>query len=229
MSQNASLATRLNGYFQLATPLIQSAQANEIRPDIIPAARLEAILDRARTPLEKLRDARSANIWVTARLGSDEVRVCSVLAKLWDWHHYGSEGRDFLARCLSILGSDSAPGIDELKKGYRVQTEHCLNGVLADRVETVRSVIGIEVKIHAGEGDRQLPRYVQSIARRAALMRRANSQVLFLSPRPPAGDHKSVKWQTWHQVADAAGMADGSTSAGFQIRQFGQFCKNLGT
>lgn len=232
MKQDARLAFKLNSYFELASPLIRAAQVGEARSHLVSAARLAAILREARIHLEQLQSATSANMWDTAGLGTDEVRICSVLAKLWDWHHYGNEGQMFLARCLSILGPDHAPSINELRQGYRVQTEHCLNDILADRVditvETARSIVGIEVKVHAGEGERQLARYVQSIANRAALMRRCNPQVLFLSPRRPTDKHTSASWLTWRQVADAAAMADAANYAGLQIREFGKFCGKLG-
>lgn len=232
MNQDTRLASRLNAYFALASPLIRALQADKPPTHLVPAARLATILRQARVPFERLRSVTSANMWDTAGLGTDEVRVCSVLSKLWDWQHYGDEGRLFLQRCLSVLGPDRAPGINELRQGYRVQTDHCLNGNLADRVditvETARSIVGVEAKIYAGEGERQIARYVQSIAQRAALMRRCNPQVLFLSPRRPTDQHTSASWLTWRQVADAADVADPVNSAGTQIREFGQFCRKLG-
>ena len=63
-----------------------------------------------------------------------------------------------------------APGLPdeaELALGYSVQTEHCLNGSGADRVditvETQDAIVGIELKIFAGEGEAQLARYVAAI------------------------------------------------------------------
>lgn len=233
MVQDLHIAERLNGYFAHASPLIRAAEAGEPCPHSVSAARLAAVFAQVRSPLERLQSSTCANVWVTAGLGTDEVRICSVLAKLWDWHHYGAEGRTFLARCLAILGAGHAPCDDELRQGYRVQTEHCPNGHLADRVditvETNRSVIGIEVKIHAGEGERQLARYVETIALRARLMRRRNPQVVFLSPRRPADQQTSASWLTWHQVADAADMADADSTAGTLIREFGLFCRRLGS
>lgn len=232
MVRDVHLADRLNGYFAQALPLIRAAQASQPRPRSVPAARLAAIFSQARDPLERLQGATCSNVWSTAGLGADEVRICSVLAKLWDWHHYGHEGRNFLARCLTILGAERAPSDDELRQGYRVQTEHCPNGDHADRVditvETDRSIIGIEVKIHAGEGKRQLARYIETISQRAQLMRRRNPQVVLLSPRRPADLQSSASWLTWRQVADAADIADAASTAGMLIREFGTFCRRLG-
>ena len=230
MMHDAPKAVRLADFFRRASPLIREIVEPRRRP--IAASHLATVLGQMHAPLERIRSAASANIWNTAGLRTDEVRICAVLAKLWDWHHYGSEGRLFLVRCLTALGPERAPDIGELERGYRVQTEHCLNGVSADRVditiETDRSVVGVEVKIYAGEGNRQLARYVKSIALRAELIRRSNAQVIFLSPRGPSDQYMSERWLTWRQVADAAASANPATPAGFQIHEFGQFCRNLG-
>jgi hypothetical protein len=227
---DAPKAARLADFFRCASPLIREIGKPRRWP--ITAPHLATVLGQMHAPLERIRSAASANIWITAGLRTDEVRICAVLAKLWDWHHYGSEGRLFLLRCLTVLGPERAPDICELGRGYRIQTEHCLNGLLADRVditiETDRSVVGVEVKIYAGEGNQQLARYVKSIALRAELIRRSNPQVIFLSPRGPSNQYKSGRWLTWRQVADAAALANPATSAGFQIHAFGQFCRNLG-
>lgn len=232
MDHDKSLLIRLNGYFADANPLLQAAGDDEASTTQMNAEQLASMLVRLRYPLEHLRDAACSNVWRTAGLGTNEVRISSALAKLWDANLYGTEGRMFLARCLSFLGQDRAPGVKELARGYQVQTEHCPNGDLADRVditvETVRSIIGIEVKIHAREGERQLKRYVEAIGRRAVLMRKEIPLVVFLSSRRPSDRDASASWVTWHQIADAAAVADPTTPAGSQIIQFGQFCRKLG-
>ena len=232
LSNDANLLARLEVFFLRAAPLIRlnTADTHSIDDELGP--RLQIALAQLREPLKALRDATCANVWSTAGLGTDEVRISSVLAKLWDEGQYGAEGRLFLARSLAFLGHGRTPSGDELEDGYRIQTEHCPNGEIGDRVditvETQRSIFGIEVKILANEGERQLERYVLSIGQRAKRLRRENAQVIFLSPRAP--DHKgtSAIWVTWRQIADAAALADRSTKAGSNIYDFGEFCMKLG-
>ena len=232
MDDDADLAARVNIFLWRAAPLIRLCDPDKVKTDASLVRRLDSVLTQLRKPLKNLQEIACANVWSSAGLGTDEVRVSSVLANLWDERLYGGEGRRFLGRCLALLGTDRAPSQNELERGYRIQTEHCPNGDVRDRVditvETESAIVGIEVKILAGEGERQLLRYLRSIGRRAQLMRRRNAQVMFLSPRAPSQKDTAALWVTWRQIADAASVADRSTSSGSQIHDFGEFCRKLG-
>jgi hypothetical protein len=177
------------------------------------------------------------NPWLTAGLGRDEVRVSRVLAALWDRRHYGDEARAFLGRFFAVAGSEF-PDSAELARGYRVETEHCINGTTADRVditiETDVSIIGIEVKVGAIEGHNQLARYAAAIKTRARLMQRANHSVIFLSPYASKEavfkeSDRSAIWVTWQTVAGAASVSDSISYTGWLISQFGIYCRRLGS
>ena len=192
--------------------------------------RLGALFASWRDPLFRARETAFTNPWTTAGLGQEEVRICSVLASLWDRNRYGAEGRAFLSRFLQAI-----EGVDDeidLSQGYRIQTEHCLNGSIKDRVditiETRTAIIGVEVKIHASERDAQLSDYSKAIATRAALMRRERYQVIFLSPYSSRYEDHTVPHMTWTDLSELAATADASSHTGWLIQQFGEFCRNLG-
>lgn len=226
------LVNRLKAYFTHTAPLRRRESHSQITPPLTNTAQLAAVFERLRDPLSRMRNDACANVWRTAGLGTNEVRISAALAQLWDARLYGLEGRLFLSRCLAQLGSSKAPKVEELASGYRIQAEHCPNGDRADRVdvtiETARSIIGVEIKVYAGEGVRQLTRYIESITRRAALMRKENPQVVYLSARRPEETNGRVTWITWRDVAKAAVLANPATLAGSQIRDFGEFCARLG-
>jgi hypothetical protein len=185
-----ALRHRREAFFRQAKPALRVELPEEARSLPIDRERLSRFVESLRAPLESAETRACANPWLTAGLGHDEVRVSAVLAALWDRHRYGDEAREFLTRFFACAGS-GFPNEAELAAGYRVQTEHCLNGEVTERVditvETHRSIIGIEVKIYAKEGEQQLPRYVAALATRARLMRRDRHKTIFLSPYAPNG------------------------------------------
>ncbi len=227
-----ALRERLAKFFGQASRSLDSETQRRAGAGQIDSERLGRFLVQLRGPLERTEGAACANPWLTAGLGHDEVRVSSVLAALWDRNQYGNQGRAFLARFLARAG-EGFPDEAELTAGYRVQTEHCLNGAVADRVditvETRSSIIGIEVKIYAGEGESQLPRYAAAIATRARLTRRAAHRVIFLSPYTPKGGTDGIGVVTWRAVAETAAQANRSSYAGWLISQFGEYCRLLGS
>ena len=227
--EDLQLAKRLEAFFEDSADLWDVPEQPSTRtPD---ALRLATIFAGWQKPLRAARSAAFTNPWRTAGLGSDEFRISSVLASLLDEKKYGAEARAFLARFL--LASEGEVGDDvDLLDGYRIQTEHCLNGAIKDRVditvETKSAIIGIEVKIYASERDMQLPDYVAAIGKRAELMRRAKAKVIFLSPYPSRNSQHSVPHISWRQLADCASLADKTTESGWLIQQFGEFCRGLG-
>lgn len=229
---DSSLHQRLAHFFEQARPYL-SKEAEEEAPHFkIDRERFVRFVKKLRAPLDSAGARAFTNPWLAAGLGHDELRVCAVLAALWDRRRYGDEARAFLTRFFDRVGT-GFPDEAELANGYRVQTEHCLNGAVADRVditvETRSSIVGIEVKILAGEGKNQLLRYVAAIGSRARLMRRTKHNVIFLSPYAPKGEADGVAKVTWRTVADAAVQADQGTHAGWLIGQFGEYCQSLGS
>ncbi|MCX9147718.1 PD-(D/E)XK nuclease family protein [Erythrobacter sp. WG] len=147
------------------------------------------------------------NPWSIVGLKRDEVRNAGALAGLWLPEFGGSVSKRFLAATLEA----ALPDIDwsrELEAGYRVETECSPMGDISDRVdlviETTGYVIGIEVKIDAQLGPQQIERYLASLSRRAALLRR-QSRVLLLAPDNIK--HPGVPSITWQDVALAARSA----------------------
>lgn len=144
------------------------------------------------------------NPWALASLGHDEVRNAAALAGLWMSEFGGETSRNFLGNYLSkaIAGVDWA---NELERGYRIETEVCPLGDAADRVdliiETMRYLIGVEVKIRAGLGRQQLERYTASLVRRAKLQK-LSPQVVLLAPFQTK--LPEVASTTWFDVARAA-------------------------
>lgn len=226
------LTERLALFFKIARAVLY--QETNIRATVTSAQhdRIKCFIDDLRVPLDKAVARSCANPWEVAGLFSDEVRVSAVLASLWDRHRYGDEGRAFLTRFFARAGDDF-PDDEELARGYFVQTEHCLNGATADRVditvETHSSIVGIEVKIYAGEGTDQLARYVAAIQMRAKRTGRQKSKVIFLSPYIPTGNPVGVSTIDWRTVGEVAGEANRSSRAGWLIGQFGEYCRLLGS
>jgi hypothetical protein len=147
------------------------------------------------------------NPWSLASLGHDEVRNAAALAGLWMAELGGEASKRFLANYLSaaIPGSN---WIGELAAGYRVGTEVCPMGDAADRVdivvETARYLIGVEVKIGAGLGRKQLERYSASISRRAKLQNLRPRVVLLAPFRAALSDVSSSSWSDVARAAEAA-------------------------
>ena len=223
---------RLAEFFEQAHPLLPKEPDDATLGHKLDAKRLQRFIEQVRAPLYSAAARVCANPWRTAGLGYDEVRISAALAALWDRRRHGDEARAFLARFLAGA-SDGLPDEAELAEGYQVQTEHRLNGDGADRVditvETRSSIVGIEVKIHAGEGENQLSRYVAAIETRARLMRRARHGVIFLSPYSPKGEAGQVATITWRTVGELAAQADQRSYSGWLIGQFGEYCRSLGS
>lgn len=121
------LDQRLAHFFEQARPYFHRQSDEELPEPYVDFERLACFLGRLRVPLDSAEAGACSNPWLTAGLGHDEVRISGVLAALWDRRLHGDEGRAFLARFLHSAGSDF-PDESELSYGYRVQTEHCLNG-----------------------------------------------------------------------------------------------------
>ncbi|MDJ0276013.1 hypothetical protein QLH51_04235 [Sphingomonas sp. 2R-10] len=186
---------------RLVLPTAQSAAPKQFYP----LADLKTAFGALRRPLSVARERGGLiNFWALAGIGQDEVRNAAALSGLWMVEFGGDASRAFLGSYLSR----ALPGVDwceELARGYRVETEVCPLGDIADRVdlivETAAYLIGVEVKIRAGLGREQLERYIASIHRRAELQG-LTPRILLLAPFETR--LATVSSTTWHDVARAA-------------------------
>ena len=226
-----ALVDRLSRFFDDAGPFLHGRIERPDKEGLIEAHRFGRFIDALRVPLKLAEDSKCANPWVTSGLRHDEVRNCAVLADLWNRKKYGVEAQAFLARFFVKAGGH-LPDYNELLDGYTVQTEHCLNGAITDRVditiETRLSVVGIEVKIFAAERESQLSDYQVAIKARAGLMGRSKHGVVFLSPYRSKDESVRAPHITWRMLGEIADEADPSTNSGWLIKQFGQHCRMLG-
>ncbi|WP_159831360.1 PD-(D/E)XK nuclease family protein [Novosphingobium sp. TCA1] len=176
---------------------------------------LQAAFQSLRGPLATAK-ARGGlvNPWALANLGHDEVRNAGALAGLWMTEFGGDTSRMFLAHYL-LAALPTTNWFEALETGYRVSTEVCPMGDVADRVdliiETSVHLIGIEVKIRAGLGRDQLERYKASVFRRADLQKRSPRIVLLA---PFSADVLEVSSTGWPDIARAARTAAGVSASG---------------
>ncbi len=200
--------------------------------------KLENFLTAVQGPLERMRAGGAAiNPWSVAGVGQNEVRNSAVLATLWSPQQCGSLGRTFLdAFCRRI--DDPAgllPTWGDLAAGYVVRTEHCPVGAASDRVDiTIEGpsfVLGIEVKINAGEGLDQLGRYSRSVAQWARQRGGKRAAVVFLAPYPPS--EADVLKASWRDVSEAGRKvvrmrAGEPTVHSFLLETFVRHCNGFG-
>lgn len=154
------------------------------------------------------------NPWTAAGLRQDEVRNAAVLAALLSPHQTGDLALLFLGAFLKRIGLDQ-PDLSVLQRGYRVRTEDCPLGQASERVDlTIEGsgfMLGIEVKINAGEGLNQFDRYIATITSRARLAELKSCHVIVLARTriTKAG----ITPATWADIASAAySVAQGGTS-----------------
>ncbi|WP_374943454.1 PD-(D/E)XK nuclease family protein [Sphingomonas sp.] len=174
-----------------------------------------------------LRAARTqglgVNPWTMAGLKRNEVRNAAVLAGLWSPVQGGDTAIRFLNAFLRRLHDPQAvlPTVKEIAAGYTVRTECCPEGDSRDRVdlviETVHHVLGIEVKIGAGEGLGQLDRYVAAVTNNAA-GRCKRPVVILLAPFPPS--RPDVLRATWSTVRTAATAAVPRRRADYEFTDY---------
>lgn len=175
------------------------------------------------------------NPWSLADLRFNEVRTGAALAGLWSESFGGRASRAFLAHYLSsALPRICADWRAELDLGYRVRKEFCPLGGLAERVdiviETERFLVGIEVKINAPLGERQLERYQIELGRHARVC--GKSAHVFLLSRNSSCPVPGFPCLTWKDLAASARASCGSRAQdrGFAaqlIARFGDHADNL--
>lgn len=171
---------------------------------------IQSTLRSMRELLKAKRERLNHNPWTMSGLGRYEVRNCAVLAQLWDSRVSGPLALNFLNAYFRELDCQSftLPTLAELSAGYIVRAEHCPTGVQTERVDlTIEGadfLIGIEVKIDAGEGPEQLKRYKQVIASRAKRMNIPTNRqcVIFLAPY--CTNDRDILQSSWRNVGNAA-------------------------
>ncbi|MBB4836978.1 hypothetical protein HNP52_000029 [Sphingomonas kyeonggiensis] len=206
-------AAELQAALRTFAPL-KAGLARDVFQQPYPLGRVIEAFASLRAPLARARlQGGIINPWVIAGLRRDEVRVAQALAGLWTLELGGAASRRFLAGCLAACIVD----IDweaELATGYRVASEISPLGVHTERIdltiETARHIVGIEMKIDAALGPRQLERYVEAISARAR-WQHATGHIVLLAPFSSELDQ--VLHLSWPTVAEAAFSSAGRQSS----------------
>ena len=225
------LARFLSAYHPPRAPIRPIVKPRELDPKT-----LERFVAAVRDPLEAHRARGNLlNPWAVAGVRRREVANSAILASFWSPQTSGDLARRFLdAFCRRIDDPDvQLPTSAELALPFAIRTEHCPMGEACDRVditiEGATFVLGIEVKIDAGEGPEQLERYVASVKRWS---RRCGNRgcVVFLSPMP--SNNSEVLCANWRDVASAARSAlkdagDASSVQHFMLDAFVQHIRGF--
>lgn len=209
----ADLPTRLSELFARLRPLLAGEPDGGrppppgSAPTFVDEARLRRVFEQLAGPLEQARrDGSLADVWDIAGLGRNEVRTAAALAALWNPRLCGTVAIEFLAAFLARLAHhDNLPTRAELETGYTIRTEDRPLGRADERVDIViegRSfLLGIELKIDAGEGEQQLSAYRNALQARARL-RFQRPTLIYLSRRAPLDP--LIDRASWSDVAGAA-------------------------
>lgn len=205
-----TLVRRLERFCVQAHPLFLPPVVRH-PPQQIDSVRLAGLLSRLGSALNGARSSGlMINPWTAAGLNRREVRNAAVLASLWSDTQCGKAGAQFLREFLARVEQPQTPlpGADELAAGYIVRTEHCPGTDGADRVdlvvESARHLVGIEVKIDAGEGPQQLSRYVTAIERSARRLDKYPAVILLAPFRPSCPGVLTAGWPLVRAAAQAA-------------------------
>lgn len=200
---------RLKNFLDRVAPLLPRREARSKLAEI-DMQRLKMLLPDLSMALQATRsNGGSLNPWAVAGLKRREVRNAAVLGSLWSPMQCGDVAIAFVTAFLLRIehAGVSFPDGTELSKGFAVRTEHSPGADGSDRVdlviESTGHLIGIEIKIDAGEGPAQLVRYVSSIRRNARSL--GKSPVVILLARF-APSHPEVSSASWADVR-AAGLA----------------------
>jgi hypothetical protein len=165
---------RLRALVSVLGPLVRpevplDRASNGGAPPLLSTSRLISTLTALRPLLKKARqEGGEVNVWQMAGLKRVELRNAAVLAALWSPAEMGDRAANFLGEFLRRLTPNAGlPSGEELASHYVVRTEHCATGAATERVDiTIEGrhfVLGLEIKIGAGEGPEQLTRYQKSV------------------------------------------------------------------
>ena len=161
----------------------------------------------------------AVSVWDLARLGYDEVRVCSVLAWLLDRHASHGQGDVFLRNFLDCLRRENrflVPLETCVARGYRTSVESSYDIHLDGQHEQPNSRVDIEIsgpdillfieaKIYAPETNNQLTRYIEILRATSGTRKRA---LVFITPtgRLPKCEFVSAQDEvvavSWKKIAN---------------------------
>ncbi len=195
---------RLKLAFDALTPLLQDHMPRA-PTQLSSLTGIESAFEELHGPLALAREHGGLiNPWAIAGLKRDEFRNAAALAGLWLPDFGGATSRKFLAEFLA----KAIPRTDwkrELDDGYKIETESSPIGNTADRVDIViqtsTRIVGIEVKIDAGLGPKQLERYKVALHQRSELYG-LKSHIVLLAPI--ADQTLCANSISWREVAAAA-------------------------
>ena len=212
----------------------RSVQTKPIEPTGQDWSGIHAMLTSLSAPLQAARtEGGMMNPWALAGIGRREVRNAAVLAGLWRPAGGGDTAVAFLDAFLRRIEQREGialPTREQLEQGYSVEVENCPLGATSERIDlTIECkpfMIGIEVKIEAGLGERQLERYRDAIRTRAELARQT-PVILFLSPY--ATREEGIVNTSWHDVAAAARSLRSGEAPSFNQQLIERFAAHVST
>ncbi|HEV7293130.1 MAG TPA: PD-(D/E)XK nuclease family protein [Devosia sp.] len=156
------------------------------------------------------------DIWEVASLSRDEVRTARVLTWLLDPHGSHGAGDAYLQALWAELEGERILNF-ALEGPQRTLRENYPLGDLQNRVDVeaigANFLLFIEVKIDAAEGVDQVARYADLAAKKAAILRRPNWAVLYLSQRAPEQQSERCLHLRWRTVAQAIRSASKAMDA----------------
>ncbi|USI79077.1 PD-(D/E)XK nuclease family protein [Sphingopyxis sp. USTB-05] len=163
---------------------------------------------------QPIADARSRGVflnpWSMVRVDRLEVINSAVLTQFWDPRRSGSRAAAFLNAFFRRIerGRDChLPSKSELDMGYAITAEANPMAELSDRldilIETKTQIVGIEIKIDAGEGVEQLARYRAALGRLAAISPGKQGWSLIYLTRTGA-DPGEVVPASWRDISVSA-------------------------
>lgn len=208
--------------WSVATPAAEAAA-----PSLFDRQRLADGLVALRGPLAAIRAGGGLfNPWIVAGLKTDERRNAAVLAALLSPLQTGDAGYRFVDALFRRIETPTQrlPGMAALTRGYRLRIEDCPLGQASERIDLTIDgdgfLVGIEVKINAGEGHDQFARYRRTIARRAADDRVAGHVILLARRRMTVKGMIAAAWSDVAVAARTAAAHDPDTAIARALNDF---------
>lgn len=213
--------------FVAGWPLAAPAADAAGPPSLFDRQRLADGLVALRGPLAAIRAGGGLfNPWTVAGLKTDERRNAAVLAALLSPLQTGDAAFRFLDALLRRIETpmQPLPEMVALERGYRLRIEDCPLGQASERIDLTIDgdgfLIGIEVKINAGEGRDQFARYRWTIARRAADDRVAGHVILLARRRMTVEGMIAAAWSDVAVAARTAAADDPDTAIARALNDF---------
>lgn len=148
------------------------------------------------------------NVWTVSGLGSNELRNTAVLSWLFDPNQSHGRGPELFKNFIQYLSSTAGKAFalrNPIHLPYSLSTECYPLGNSESRVDIVVDgndyVAFIEVKIEAGEGERQIERYLELACAKAKVRGIGAYVVIYLSPERLSQTPINVISATWNDVA----------------------------